>query len=268
MLVKGQSFKIETAKRDEQGKQWDGEEKPTERILETEFAVTLANGQSVEEYTKGKASGFQIPQSVAIVGKTIEFASGMKNRCANCAHFDQEAFQKWKTRMDLGNAAERAEVNGLRGMLLDEGHAQFVDQHTGTDGDIDVEHALNCCGICRELTSIWKEEAIVWPDSGCPDYRGNEILPIEQRCDYSYLFRPRDRSAVTSGNAAYDAILKAAAGVPTRRAQRVSIAKFLPQAPRREPLVEPAPVAKTEPETKTDASILAPSILGPTNFNE
>jgi hypothetical protein len=228
MVEKG--FKISTGQRDENGKQIDPEEKRVERILETSFPVGLqapaeegkapvSIAQTVEQFTGGKASRFAMPQTVNIVGDAIEFASGMKHRCSLCLNFDNEAFLKWKQKAEW-DPEKRKDLMQILGQIM-EREPEIGDQHVGQDGDFDEQHALNCCGICRELTSIFGDECIMWPDSGCPDYRQNDLVEPQFRVDFGHLFKPRDRDAITTGNRAYDTILKAAQGTPTRSAKRV-----------------------------------------------
>ena len=211
---------VATSDRNEKGTQIDAEEKPAEQVLEGSFPVTMANGQSVADYTKGKAAGFAIPSSVRVTGRSVEFATNFKHRCGLCLNFDNIGFLKWKLRSDLGTPAQRLEVDALRGQVM-EREPEIGEKHVGADGDFDVEHALNTCGLCRALTSIFKEEAIMWPESGCPDYRGSDMVPIEQRVDYSSLFRPRNKEAVADGDSGYDAILKSAQGQVKRSTQRI-----------------------------------------------
>jgi hypothetical protein len=232
MVEKG--FLITTAQRNEKGEQVDAEQKRVERIIETKMPVALQApsepgkapqdlGKTVEEYTGGAASQFKMPQTVNVVGNAIEFASGMRNRCGLCLNFSNKAFMEWKNRaMWAPKGSElRTAYDGLLGQILQrEPEINANDEHTGRDNDFDADHALNCCGICLELSAIFKDECIMWPDSGCPDYRTNDLIEPEFRVDFGHLFKPRDRDAVSTGNAAYDHILKIAQGTPTRRAKR------------------------------------------------
>jgi hypothetical protein len=242
MDVTEKGFLIDTAQRDAKGNQIDAEEKRTEQVLETKIPVTLGKkdeevggvvpiDKSVSDFTGGKMSGLAIPQTVNVVGTAIEFATKTRTRCSLCLNFDNVGFLQWKKRMEEGSKEEWEEVNKIRYQVMDrepeigEDGLTLGERHIGKDGDFDVEHALNECGVCPALREATGEVCVVWPESGCPNHTDDELLPIEQRQDYSRLFKPRDAEAEKSGIEAYDKILKTAAGTPVRKAQKFRFPK-------------------------------------------
>lgn len=221
MEITDDKLVISTSDRNEKGTQIDAEEKSAERILETPMDVTLSNGQTVAEYTKGMASGFQNTPQISVAGNVAEFASGFRGRCKWCKHCDRPRFRQWKKDVEFSTNLERRKVlDYLRSKLLGEGYASVVDAHEAKDGDLDVEHALNEFGICQALSHDFNDMFFVWPDAGCPmqDPTG---APMESR------FEPRDGDAQRAGTEGYDRILKAAQGGPVKRkAQRVNVFNF------------------------------------------
>ena len=218
MEIKSDKLVIQQSDRNEKGTQIDAEEKPAERVMETEIPISLSNGQSVSEFTKGASSGLAHTPSIAISGTAIEFASGYRGRCKWCKHFDKPRFAQWKKDVEFSTNLERRKVlDYLRGKLLSDGYASVIDQHQGSDGDLDVEHALMEFGICQALSHDYNDMFFVWPDAGCPmeDPKG---VPMDSR------FKARDAGAGRAGTSGYDRILKAAQGGPVKRkAQRIPI---------------------------------------------
>jgi len=216
MDVKGERIVVSTNDRDDQGKQIDPEERPLEHTREVSIPLSLSNGQTVEQYTKGQASG-GLAGSVAGVISAGEFATAARHRCRFCANYDKAAFKKWKADVEASQEPSRMRaLNDLRAKIVGTTAPQVINKHSDPQGELDVEHALNEFGICKPLSEILKDMVFVWPDAGCPATYPNG-LPFEDK------FKPRSTDAAKAGAAGYDAILKAAQGQVKRSTKRIDV---------------------------------------------
>ncbi|MFA6118139.1 MAG: hypothetical protein WC729_29400 [Sphingomonas sp.] len=243
MDLSNDRLSIDTSHRDAQGKQIDPEEKPAERVLDAEIPITVGGGaagvgaKSASEFTNGAVGDRLIHKpTVNVAGTALEFAHGHSHRCCLCKNYNNHRFLEWKHRMMLSpNLRERAEVDFLRSKIFD----GTVSAPEAADGLPDVEWMLNTFAICDALSSIFKEEHIVTPESGCPDYRGEATVKPELQLDFQNLFEPKDADAARISNASYDNILKTAQGAPApRRAERVKVdlsKYFTPKPPKENP---------------------------------
>jgi hypothetical protein len=186
---------VSTDNRDEKGHQIDPEEHPAQEVLTIESPlVSLSNGQ-----VAGRLAG---GGEVDIIGTALQFASGYQHRCRNCKNFNNDLFVRIKKEIDNSTDIEEVKsLDQLRGLLLENGHAEF-----GNDNDLDIEAALMEWGICEALCEVYKEVVCVHPEAGCPDYPG----PGGE--DLTTMFKPRSTEARREGDALYDRILTAAKG--------------------------------------------------------
>jgi len=154
----------------------------------------------------GSAAG-NLATSVVVDTQVSEFALANRTRCALCKHFDNEAFQRYLAQADHPAAPMhvRREVNDLRASLLMTYNASMT-QHEGQDGDMDVEHALKAMGFCHALTEEAGESVVVHPLAVCPP---EVVDPVTAPVGY---FKPRGNESEKFADAAYDRVMKAAAG--------------------------------------------------------
>ena len=220
MDVKGEKLVISQDDRNEKGQQIDPEERIGERQTITSIPITLNNGQSVEEFTGGAATG-EKDITIRATGNAVEFATGYRDQCRFCRHCDVAWFRRWKHDVQVSADPERSKVlNFLRGKILGSVDPEVIGKHPTTEGDLDVEHALNEFGICHALSSEFKDMVFVYPDAGCP-------LNMPDGTPCPSFFKPRDTQAAQAGTTGYDNILKAAqGGSPKRKATRVPITLF------------------------------------------
>ena len=135
----------------------------------------------------------------------------------NCKHYDNKGFIEWMRHADhpLAPADHRAAVNEIRSGLLMTQNAQVQEMHTGQDGDMDVEAALQMCGWCHALSKLCQDNVGVHAFATCPatarDLAGNEVAVITPTQQMGF-YQPRDRAAQKAGSSMYDKVLRIAEG--------------------------------------------------------
>lgn len=201
MEIKKDYLRIAHAATDLEGKKLDPEAQPVQRVMETDFAANLSNGQVV-----GAVGGEIAAQSTAGV-----VARRLRAMCAGCKHFDQKTWQTMVRRADdpLAPMDQRQVVNAIRESLLMTNNATIdatlTDQHPAPDGGVDVEHALMSLGICQALTAHYGEQIGVHPLSSCPE----EVCGPNQPEGF---FQLKGREAEKAGNVGYDMVMQRADG--------------------------------------------------------
>jgi hypothetical protein len=154
--------------------------------LHTGGAVGSIRGEIVAETTVG------------------QLANQARHPCFTCLHFNNPAWMRLKSAWWQGTMQQRQTLNEIRAHLVAQGCAAFHDRHTGQDGELDVEHALNMLGVCEPLSEIKKDAIMVYPTNGCPDEVCSPTAPHG-------LYVPLNKDAERMGSQAFDSIMKLAA---------------------------------------------------------
>lgn len=162
---------------------------------------------TVAEVESGAPAGTTLPAQIVAQSTVAQFAHALRQPCGNCKYFDNVAFNHFLAQADHPAAPihMRETINSMRAALLQTQNVQVNAMHTGGDGDMDVEHGLRVLGFCRALGEHAGEPIVVHPVSSCPPEVINESQP-------DGFFSPKDNSAETAGDRAYDAIMRRAQG--------------------------------------------------------
>lgn len=208
MKVDKQEIRIIPATHDAAGEKLEPEQRPAEIVLHTSGTIQL--GSDPRKVDVG--AGVHIPGMVTVDAFAGDLADAARNRCADCAHFDREAwialYKKWR----VGTYAEQQQLNSLREAADHVNDEDYRDKHQDPDGELDTEHAIQALGVCHALTDYWSkikgefDPQLFDPACGCPDTFGPDNTYLG-RC-----FKPRDAAAKKRGAKGYDQILQAAAG--------------------------------------------------------
>lgn len=197
LKIKSDVLKIQHAPVDINGTPIEPEQQMVTRIITTDVEASMQSGQHVGH----------IPGQIVAEMSAQEAAITFRSKCFQCKHFSTDDFKNYRRACEFStNKEKRLEINAIRAALLDTGNAKIVEQSMGEDGGIDVEHALSLMGICRPLTEMDGESAIiVHPLGTCP----NEVVTAASP---QGLFTPKDRDLERLGTSNYDMILNKAAG--------------------------------------------------------
>lgn len=199
MDIKGEKLEVMPLKRDEKGDKVEPEQVPARRLLDVSDTISLGSpGSEVK-------SRHQMPINVSIEMPAVELATGISQACFMCKNFDQKAWRQYM-RKAASTVDGQRELNQMRAAIAGSSNAAVHARHAnGSDGDTDVEHAMQMLGICHPLTELMKTPQIVYPISTCPATTRTGI-PFENS------FSPRTRDDERQSSASFDSIMRAAQG--------------------------------------------------------
>lgn len=197
MKIREELLRITTVKKDEAGEHVEPEQQRVQQVTPMDFAASMRDGRAV-----GTLPGEIIRETTA-----GEMALAMRKPCFSCKHFDRAAWKKlyfkWN---DPGSPMEmRNFLQNIRAHLLETQNVELVDKHQTQEGDLDVEHAILAMGVCRPLTEITNDVAIVYPRATCPP---NVCSPDKP----DGLYEPKHTEAERMGSAVYDRVMRTAQG--------------------------------------------------------
>lgn len=198
MKIRADLLKISSNGMTADGVKAEPEQQQVQRVIQTDTPVNLTG----TEKTAGN-----IPAEIVTFSTAGEMAQTVSRQCGNCRHFDGEEFVRTIRLADSPAAPmeQRAAVNNIRAGLLQTQNARLGEMHSGQDGDMDVEQALNACGFCTALTEHYSEPVGVHPLSSCPSEVKTPAAP-------NGFYKPKNRSAMRQGAKNYDAVMNQAAG--------------------------------------------------------
>ena len=197
MRIKKEFLRFRTAPYDDAGQKIEPEQQPVQKVMEIDAPASMRGGPAVGS----------IPTQVIQEMSVGELASAMRKPCFSCKHFDRRAWKLLVARWNSPNSPveERQYLNMVRAGLLQTKNADIVSKSTGTDGDMDVEHALLMLGICRTLTEVQNAPIIVHPTGACPA----EVCTPTQPDGF---YQPKTTKAERMGSQTYDNIIRTAQG--------------------------------------------------------
>lgn len=202
MKIKKDFLRIAHGVRNAAGEKGEPEQQPIQRVLTFDAPASLQHAGPVGS----------IPAQVIYETTAGEFAQGLRGRCGHCKNFDKEAFRKYRAACESSSSmTKRAEINALRALYATTHNEAVINRSTaaagpGSDGDMDVEHALTFIGICHPLTEMHRDAVLVDETFGCcPD----EVCSPDRP---QGLFVPLDRAAERAGSADFDAVMNQAVG--------------------------------------------------------
>lgn len=204
MHIKRDVFRIENSPVALDGSKVEPEAQVVQHIFEGSAPVQLrTNG--------GEVAVGSVPLEIVGHGTAQQVARSVSALCANCLYFKNEAWRAMLARNEGATAtpAERHAINSIRQQILL--NMPDADQHTGQDGDYDLEHALNSMGLCPALNEFYKTKGQkselygVWPTAGCPAETCSADRPMG-------LFKPKNADAGKASAQNYDAVMQRAAG--------------------------------------------------------
>lgn len=150
-----------------------------------------------------------IPVSISYEAPAAQLAQGFRNTCGLCRNFDQRAWHAYFRKLSSSVDGIRI-LNQFRFGLVASENAAVVTAHEDKDGDLDVEHAMMACGLCRPLTEEMMNPIIVYPASSCPQYLlGTNGQPDETK-PFPNSFVPKDLEAEKRGSKMFDQIMQKA----------------------------------------------------------
>lgn len=141
-----------------------------------------------------------------------ELAVNLRFRCSSCAHFNVKRWRKFRRECEWGSKMElRQWVNEIRFNIERYLDPAEREKHSDSDGELDIEHAMDALGMCDAYTDEWSRRkgeffpVLLSPLCGCPsvDPLGNPQAPA---------FKPKDRAAEKASSEAYDSVLGMARG--------------------------------------------------------
>ena len=197
MKIRRDLLQIASGVREVDGTKAEPEQQPVQRIIETTAPATFG----------GAETGGQLPVRFVSEMSAGELASTVSRTCSTCKHFDHAMFQRVLRNADhpASPIEKRQAVSEIRAALLMSGNANLNAQHSGLDGDFDVEAALNSCGVCRVLTEKDNDLNVFHPTASCP---AHTISPTSPHGFYT----PKDRVAKKEAAQTYDAVMRQAQG--------------------------------------------------------
>lgn len=209
-------LKIAPATHGPDGQKIEPEQAPA--VVSRDLTVPMTFNTGAPIVLPGEASPLTLPGSYDFETTAGEVAEAMRHKCGTCRHFDVVGWRKLRRQLEWSSDMNhRVFVNNIRASLeqyLPENErARHQDAQTG---ELDLEHALDACGLCRAQTEIKSKEehelhpVLVFADCGCP----NEKTPAG--VDLSNLYQPRDRAADRDAAQAHDKVLRIAQGKDPR----------------------------------------------------
>jgi hypothetical protein len=196
MRIKADLLRVKTGLAPD-GSKVEPEAQPMQRALVTDFSASSQQGTAL-----GQMKGEIVYDTTA-----GEMAQAMRRPCFTCKSFDKRAWKKlflyWND--PLSPMHEREQLNGVRAAILGTNNAKIVEKSQGSDGDMDVEHALSLLGICRPLTEIHSAPVIVYPTGGCPPEVCNSTQPHG-------LYEPKAKEDERLGSQVFDNVMRLAQG--------------------------------------------------------
>ena len=198
MKIRADLLKISTNAMTSDGNKAEPEQQQVQRVIETTVPIGPQGGATI-----GAIPGQIVTQSVT----AGQMAGTVSHLCGSCCFFDNEEFKKTIREADspLAGMEQRRAVNDIRAGLLLTKNGQLGEMHSGLDGDMDVEQALQACGFCSALTEHYKEPIGTHPLSCCPGEVRTATAP------YGF-YQPKDRSSQRQNDKNYDAVMNTAAG--------------------------------------------------------
>lgn len=199
MKIRKDILNIRAGLRDDVGERIEPEQQLVQRVIDAPAATTASHsGQQVGT----------MRSEIVVSSSAAEVAAVVKTPCWSCKHFDRETWLKVKSKAEgpLGSQEDRKFLNKIRAALLDSGNAELHERHVSQEGDMDVEHALAHLGVCRPLTEMDNDMVVVYPLATCPASTVTATQP-------NGLYEAKDKEAKRAGSAAYDMVMKRAAGI-------------------------------------------------------
>lgn len=201
MKIRQELLRIATGATHADGTKAEPEEQPIERRIIAESDTAMMNGEKTAS---------NIPVHFVSETNVATMAKKLTAPCSTCKFFDRKEFRKMLAIVEApgGPMHLKEEVNNIRASLLMSSNANLNEQHSGLEGDMDVEHALNAMGFCRALTEASSDPTdpiVVHPSGCCPA----EVITESQPMGF---YSPKDSIAKKQNVSTYDAILKQAQG--------------------------------------------------------
>lgn len=194
MKIKEQLLRIQASPYDDRGQRLEPEERPAERIL----VVDTPMKGNLDQQHHG-----HMRTSVNIQGNAHQFANGLRTMCAQCKHFDGDAWQKKKRQLSASKEGVQL-LNGIRVEMINQGLGPATEMHSNED-ELDLEHAISFMGFCRAQTEMHREEVLVHPMGGCPPEICTETSPLG-------YFEDANEATKRIGSAEYDRIMRQSQG--------------------------------------------------------
>lgn len=197
--IKSEKVEVLPLKRDEKGDKIEPEQAPARRLLDVSDTISLGGpGSNVK-------SKQQMPINVSVEMPAAELAVGISQTCFLCKNFNQKAWRQYMRK--AGSTADgQRELNAMRAAIAGTANAAVHSRHgNGTDGDTDVEHAMQMLGVCHPLTELAGTPQIVYPIATCPATTRTGV-------PFPKSFSPRTRDDERQSSAAFDSIMRAAQG--------------------------------------------------------
>jgi hypothetical protein len=213
MKVDAPEIRIVPATEDLGGNKLEPEQRPGELRYGMSVPLTLGTGPAQKVAT---AVPMQV-RGVAVVDVTAgDLADAMRKRCADCKHFDRNAWRVLYKEWKVGTHEQQLQLNELRAAAEQVEDDAFRTKHMDPEqGEVDTDHVLGDMGLCHALTDYWSailkkaDPVLLTPECSCPDTFGPDGAYL------GFLFKPRDRQAEKKAAGAYDKILRMAEGKTT-----------------------------------------------------
>ncbi len=202
MKIRNDLLRVASGMAHVDGTKAEPEEQPVERRLIVDSDTTTADGQATKT---------NVPVHIVSEMSAGVLAKKLSAPCSTCAYFDRKPWLKLLAITEAdGTTAPlhvREQINEVRASLLMTNNASLNEMHTGSEGDMDVEHALHSMGFCRALTenNADHEEVIVHPTGCCPAEVISESAPMG-------FYKVKDSIAKKEAVSAYDAVFRQAQG--------------------------------------------------------
>jgi hypothetical protein len=202
MEIKGDTITVVPATHDPDGHKLDPECAPAARTISVSAPLQLSGG--------GTAG--QIPGSFTYETTAGELAVGLRYKCAACKHFDVKRWRAYRRECEWsGDMDKRRWVNEIRLQIEQVMPADQREKYTDSQGDFDIEAAMDNMGLCMALTEEWSRRfnktfpVLIHPLAGCP-----AVDPLGQ--PQSAPFQPKDSAADRAAAKVYDSVMGMAQG--------------------------------------------------------
>jgi len=198
LKIRADLFRISSNGMTADGNKAEPEQQQVQHVIQTDAPVNLTGN------TKTVGT---MPAEIVTYSTAQEMAQTVSHQCGTCKFFDGEEFVKVIRLADSPAAPmeQRAAVNNIRAGLLQTQNARLGEMHSGQDGDMDVEQALNACGFCKALTEHYTEPVGVHPLSCCPGDVKSPAAPHG-------FYQPKNVTAARVAGSNYDKVMNLAAG--------------------------------------------------------
>lgn len=213
MKVDSPEIRIVPATEDIGGTKLEPEERPGELRYGMSLPLTLGTGPTQPVTTQRP---LQV-RGLAVVDVTAgDLADAMRKRCAECQHFDRNAWRLLYKEWKVGTYEQQQQLNQLRAAAENVDDDAFRTKHMDPEqGEVDTDHVLADMGLCHALTDYWSavlkkaDPVLLTPECSCPDSFGPDGAYL------GYLFKPRDRAAEKRSSKAFDKVMNMSMGRTT-----------------------------------------------------